>query len=317
METVQTAWDQTRTFLSNLFTTNLINGQSLSDYITLDTVLGIAGNVALALLILLIGMMIAAWANRRIRGTAQGKKDLDNTLFKFLGSIARYVILGFTFLFVLNTFGIQTTSIIAALGAAGLAVGLALQGTLSNVASGVMIIFFRPFKEGDFVEVANGEMGTVQEISINYTELATIGNVQIIVPNSDVWGNTIHNYSAYPKRQAQWTFGVGYDAPLAEAERVIRDTVTADERTHTDTEPMVKVNNLGDSSVDFLVRAWVSADDYFVYQADMKRAVKEALAQAGIEIPYPHRTIEMKNGGGDDTENPGDGPSNRSSRSAA
>ncbi|WP_423821458.1 mechanosensitive ion channel family protein [Salinisphaera sp. SPP-AMP-43] len=272
---------------------NIVQDQSLSDYVTLSAILGLIGNVALALVIFLIGLTVARWASRRLRRIAEGRSDLDNTLFKFLGSIARYVILGFTFLFVLNTFGIQTTSIIAALGAAGLAVGLALQGTLSNMASGVMIILFRPFAEGDFVQVANGEMGTVQEISINYTELATIGNVQIIVPNSDVWGNTIHNYSVYPNRQAEWMFGVSYKASLEQAERVIRDTIMHDGRTQTANEPLVKVNNLGDSSVDFLVRAWVSAEDYFVYQADMKRAVKEALDEAGIGIPYPHRTIEM------------------------
>ncbi|MES1924845.1 mechanosensitive ion channel domain-containing protein [Salinisphaera sp. T31B1] len=296
MEMLQHAWESVRSFLHSLFTTNVVDGQSLSDYITLKAMLTVAGDVVLAIIILMIGMMIARWVARRLRRTAQARGDLDNTLFKFLGSIARYVILGFTFLFILNTFGIQTTSIIAALGAAGLAVGLALQGTLSNIASGVMIILFRPFAEGDFVSVGNGEMGTVNEISINYTELATVGNVQVIVPNSDVWGNTIHNYSVYPNRQAEWTFGVSYDASLAEAERVISEAIKADDRTQTDNEPLVKVSGLGASSVDFLARAWVSADDYFLYQKDILRAVKEALDEAGIGIPYPHRTIEFRNG---------------------
>lgn len=180
-----------------------------------------------------------------------------------------------------------------------------------------MIILFRPFKDGDFVQVANGEMGTVKQISINYTELASIGNVQIIVPNSDVWGNTIQNYSVYPNRQAEWTFGVSYDASLAQAEEVIRDTLLADKRTKGDSDMMIKVNNLGDSSVDFLVRAWVSSDDYFGYQADMKRAVKEALDAADIGIPYPHRTLTMTNwvgeGGGSSSKDKNE--SDRSDRS--
>ena len=120
-------------------------------------------------------------------------------------------------------------------------------------------------------------MGTVKEITLNFTELASVGNVQIIIPNKDVWGNTIVNYSVYPRRRAEWTFGVGYGVNLAKAETVIRDTVMADERTLTDEDIWLQVNNLGDSSVDFMCRAWVDAGDYFAYQADIKRKVKEAL----------------------------------------
>ena len=200
------------------------------------------------------------------------------------------MILAFTALFVLNTFGIQTTSIVAVIGAAGLAIGLALQGTLSNVAAGVMIILFRPFKNGDFVEVA-GEMGTVQEISLNFTELSSLGNVQVIIPNSQIWGNVITNYSAYDTRRAEWVFGVSYGADLKKAEAIIRETIMADPRSMTEPAPFVQVNNLGDFSVDFLVRVWCASGDYFQYQADMKRAVKEALDSGGIEIPFPTRTM--------------------------
>ena len=200
------------------------------------------------------------------------------------------MILAFTALFVLNTFGIQTTSIVAVIGAAGLAIGLALQGTLSNVAAGVMIILFRPFKNGDFVEVA-GQSGTVQEISLNFTELSSVGNVQVIIPNSQVWGNVIVNYSAYDTRRAEWIFGVSYDADLKKAETIIRDTIMADPRSRTDPAPFFQVKNLGDFSVDFLVRVWCASGDYFQYQADMKRAVKEALDAGGIDIPFPTRTM--------------------------
>lgn len=215
---------------------------------------------------------------------------MDNTLFEFLANIARYVILGLTGLIVLNTFGVQTTSVVAIIGAAGLAVGLALQGTLSNVAAGVMLILFRPIKNGDFVEVS-GEMGTVKAITLNYTELAAVSNVQVIIPNSQVWGNTITNYSSYDTRRAEWTFGVGYGVNLADAERIIRDTIMSDPRAKSDPEPFIQVANLGGSSVDFLVRVWVDSSDYFAFHKDMMRKVKEALDAGGIDIPFPTRTI--------------------------
>jgi small conductance mechanosensitive channel len=167
---------------------------------------------------------------------------------------------------------------------------LALQGTLSNVAAGVMIIFFRPIKLGDFVEV-NGKMGTVKDITLNYIELAAVGNFQIIIPNSQVWGNTIENYSVYTTRRAEWTFGVGYGANLKTAEEIIRDTIMADPRSRAEPEPFVQVNNLNESSVDFLVRVWCDSAVYFQYQADMKRLVKEALDAGGIDIPFPTRTM--------------------------
>ena len=131
----------------------------------------------------------------------------------------------------------------------------------------------------------------MKSISLNYTELASLGNVQIIVPNSAVWGNTITNYSVYPTRRAEWVFGVGYGADLKMAEDTIRSVIMADERTQEDPEPFIQVNNLGESSVDFLVRAWCDRAEYFQYQADIKRKVKEALDDAGVDIPFPTRTI--------------------------
>jgi len=271
-------------------TTELWNGTTLADVLTLQFLATLAGSVIGALALVLGGFIIAGWARNRVVGLTRRYRRLDATLFSFLGNILRYVILAFTALFVLNTFGIQTTSIVAVIGAAGLAIGLALQGTLSNVAAGVMIILFRPFKNGDFVEVA-GEMGTVQEISLNFTELSSLGNVQVIIPNSQIWGNVITNYSAYDTRRAEWVFGVSYDADLKKTEGIIRETIMADPRSMTEPEPFIQVNNLGDFSVDFLVRVWCASGDYFQYQADMKRAVKEALDSGGIEIPFPTRTM--------------------------
>lgn len=276
--------------MEELLNTEIWDGRTVADLLTLEFLASIVGNVLAALLILIIGFMIGGWVRKRLVNLGEKHKHLDVTLFNFLGNVARYIVIGFAFLFVLNTFGVQTTSVIAVIGAAGLAIGLALQGTLSNVAAGVMIVFFRPIKIGDFVEV-NDQMGTVKDITLNYTELASIGNVQIIIPNSEVWGNTIVNYSTYPLRRAEWTFGVGYGVNLKRAEDVIRDTIMADERSMSDPEPFIQVNNLGNSSVDFLVRVWCDSAVYFAYQADMKRKVKEALDAANINIPFPTRTI--------------------------
>ncbi len=274
----------------NLFTTEIYGGRSLADYFTLDTLVALVGNTVAAILILFVGFTLSSFVSRRIHRIGENHVSLDDTLFSFLGNIARYVVLGFTFLFVLNTFGVETTSVIAVIGAAGLAIGLALQGTLSNVAAGIMIILFRPLKLGDFVEI-DGTLGTVKDITLNYTEIANLGNVKVIVPNSEVWGNKIKNYSEYPTRRAEWNFGVGYGVNLGDAEKVIRDTIMSDARSHSDPEPFIQVNTLNSSSVDFLVRVWCDAEEYFQYQADMKRKVKEALDAADIDIPFPTRTL--------------------------
>ncbi|GGL56864.1 mechanosensitive ion channel family protein [Wenxinia marina] len=287
--------------MQNLLDTAIWNGRTLGDLLTLEFLISIFGNLVAAILILIAGFILASWIKNRIQGLAEKHARLDQTLFDFLGNVARYVVIGFAFLFVLNTFGVQTTSLIAVIGAAGLAIGLALQGTLSNVAAGIMIIFFRPFKLGDFVDL-NGKLGTVKSINLNFTELASIGNVQIIVPNAEIWGNTMQNYSAYPLRRAEWTFGVGYGANLAEAERVIRETIMADERSLAEPEPFLQVNELNASSVDFLCRVWVPSADFFQYQADMKRKVKEALDANGVPIPFPTRTLHIARDEDDDEE---------------
>ena len=290
VEAVATSvWDQ----IAAIFTMEIYNGRSFADLLTLEAMLSLLGNTIAATLILLIGFTISSVLSRRITRIGSMHASLDDTLFVFFGNIARYTILAFTTLFVLNTFGVRTTSVVAVIGAAGLAIGLALQGTLSNVAAGVMLILFRPLKNGDFVQV-NDVVGTVKEITLNYTEIADIGNVKVVVPNSEVWGNTIKNYSGYKTRRAEWEFGVGYGANLADAERVIRDTIMSDPRSHKDPEPFIQVNTLNSSSVDFLVRVWCDASVYFQYQADMKRKVKEALDKAGVDIPFPTRTLVIQ-----------------------
>lgn len=277
-------------YIQSFLATPVWQDKTVGDFLSVDFLASFFGSVLAAIAILIIGWTVAAWFGSRVRKIGMAQKHLDDTLFNFLGSIVRYIILGFTVLIVLNTFGVQTTSVVAAVGAAGLAIGLALQGTLSNVAAGVMLIMFRPLKIGDFVSVA-GKMGTVKDVTLNYTELADVGNVQIIIPNSRVWGDVIDNYSVYPTRRAEWTFGVGYGANLKQAEDVIRDTILSDARAHSQPAPFVQVNALNESSVDFLVRVWCDSSDLFQFQADMKRQVKEALDAAGVEIPFPTRTI--------------------------
>ena len=267
-----------------------LNTDAIAQFFSMENLVGILGNVVAAILILIVGFWLAGWVKRRFVKMGKKYPDVDPTLLAFGGNIARYVVLGFAFLFVLNTFGVQTTSIVAIIGAAGLAIGLALQGTLSNVAAGVMIIIFRPFRLGDFVDL-NGKLGTVKDITLNYIELASADNVQTIIPNAQVWGNTIVNYSTYDTRRAEWVFGVGYGADLKKTEETIRATIMSDERSMSDPEPFIQVNALGESSVDFLVRVWCASDDYFGYQADMKRKVKEALDANDIPIPFPTRTI--------------------------
>ena len=276
--------------MNELLSTEIYAGRTLGDFLSLQFLASVLGDVLAAIVIIVLAFTISGWVSRRIKNLAERHARLDATLFDFLSNIARYAILALAAIVVLNTFGVQTTSLVAVIGAAGLAIGLALQGTLSNVAAGVMLIFFRPIKLGDFVMI-NDQMGTVRSINLNFTEMASVGNFQIIIPNSEVWGNTIINYTAYDMRQAEWTFGVGYDADLTLAAQVIRDTITADPRFVAEPEPTVVVDSLGDSAVNFLVRAWVPRPDFFGYWKDMNREVKIALDGAGISIPFPHRTV--------------------------
>ncbi len=277
-------------FFEALMNFEIYSGTTIGDLFTVDFFLNIVGQVALASFILIVGFFLAGFFRRRITRIAENSRHFDKTMGRFLANLVRYGILALTIIFVLQNFGFQTASLVALLGAAGLAIGLALQGVLGGVASGVMLVIFRPIKVGDFIEV-NGKMGTVQDISIFTTELATLDNVQVIMPNTEVWSNTITNYSVYDMRRAEWVFGVSYGANLAKAEEIIRETIMSDPRSKTDPEPFLQVNNLGDFSVDFLVRVWVPAAEFFQYQADMKRKVKEALDAGGVEIPFPTRTL--------------------------
>ena len=276
--------------LDRLIDAPILGGQSLADMFTLSWMLGLGGRLLVAALIFSFALWFSGFIARRIRNISEKRPHIDDTLFGFLGNIARWAILLIGFTLVLNNLGVQTTSIIAAMGAAGLAIGLALQGTLTNLAAGVMIVVFRPFNKGNFVEVA-GKMGTVKDISLFTTELASLDNVQHVVPNSSIWGNVITNFSAYPLRRIEWVFGVAYSADLKRAEEIIKRTIYEDPRALADPAPWMQVSNLGDFSVDFMVRVWCDAANFWDFKNDMYRAVKENFDREGIEIPFPTRTV--------------------------
>ena len=256
----------------------------------MDWILANAFNVLVAGLILLVGFIVANWVKRFIVDQGYKYETLDDTIFVFAGSLAKYAVIAATVIAVLSRFGVETTSFVAVIGAAGLAIGLALQGTLSNVAAGVMLMIFRPFKLEQFIEAA-GHTGTVKEITLFTTELATPDNVQIIIPNGAIWSSSIVNYSHHDLRRVDLVIGVGYGANLKTAEAAIMKAIEADERSLDDPAPFCKVYALGDSSVDFTVRVWCEAGDYFALKCDLTRAVKEALDKAKIDIPFPTRTI--------------------------
>ena len=249
-----------------------------------------AANVVYAIIILVAGLLVSSWVKRVITDQGYKYESLDDTLFVFAGSLAKYAVIAATVIAVLSRFGVETTSLIAVLGAAGLAIGLALQGTLSNVAAGVMLMIFRPFKLGQFIEAA-GHSGTVKEITLFTTELATPDNVQIIIPNGAVWAGSIVNFSHHDTRRVDLIFSVGYGANLKTAEATIRKAVAADERAHDDPAVFCQVTNLGDSSVDFTLRVWCDSADYWALKTDLTRSVKEALDKAKVDIPFPTRTI--------------------------
>ncbi len=243
-------------------------------------------NVLTALVILVGALWLSVLVKKRIVWLGLKYEELDDTLFIFLASLARYAILAVAFIFVLARFGIQTTSLIALMGAAGLAIGLALQGTLSNLAAGVMLLGFRPFKMGDYVDVG-GHSGTVKLIGLFTTELASSDNVQITIPNGDIWSSSIVNYSFYDTRRSDLIIGVSYDADLKKAEAVLLKIIAADDRAMSDPAPFVKVTNLGDSSVDFSMKVWATKDDYWDMRHAMIREIKVQFDKAGIDIPYP------------------------------
>ncbi len=245
-----------------------------------------------ALALLVVGALVAKGVRRSVRRALERMPRLDPTLIPFLSGMVYYLILTFVGVACLGLFGIQTTSLIAVLGAAGLAVGLALQGTLTNFASGVMLLLFRPFRMGDFVEVA-GVAGAVAEIGLFSTTLNTPDNVRIIVPNSAVYGAIIKNYAANETRRLDMVVGVSYDDDLGVALETLERVVKGDPRVLADPAPTIAVSELADSSVNFVVRPWCRKEDYWPLRFHLTRSLKEELEKAGCSIPYPQHDVHL------------------------
>ncbi len=249
------------------------------------------GNVAAALLILFIGIFVSRKVGTMLRRYLQNIKGLDATLIPLIASILRYSILIISVVAALGSFGIETTSIIAVLGAAGLAIGLALQGTLSNVAAGVMLLFLRPFRIGDWIETG-GNSGTVQEIGLFNTIITTFDNVFIAVPNSTIWVSDIVNHSRHNTRRMDIDIGIAYATDLDHAEATLL-ALANDDRVLPDPAPQFLVVSFADSAVVVRLRLYANNNVYWSLYWDMMRRVKPALDSANIEIPFPQRDYRL------------------------
>lgn len=248
-------------------------------------------NVVGAIVVLVVGWSIAKFIRSSVR-KALGRSKLDDTLVPFLSGMVYYLILAFVVIAVLQLFGVNATSMVAVLGAVGFAVGLAMQGTLSNFSAGVMLLVFRPFRVGDFVDVA-GTAGSVQEVGIFSTTMSTPDNVRIIVPNSAIYGQTIKNFSANDTRRVDLVMGIGYGDDIAVAVQTLERVLAGDERVLKDPAPVIAVHELADSSVNLVVRPWCRKEDYWALRWDLTRKFKEELESAGCNIPFPQRDVHL------------------------
>lgn len=255
-----------------------------------------------ALIILFAGYFLSGLVGRSIYRALRRFKGFDETLRKFFATTARYVILVLVGVTVLAQFGVQTASIIAALGAAGLAIGLALQGTLQNIAAGIMLLALRPFRVGEAVD-AGGISGTVQEIGLFATEMSTGDGVFMLVPNSQLWNTPVTNFSRNATRAHNLTFRIGYGDDIEKAQAIIRDMVVPDPRVLAEPAPHIYVSALADSAVNITIRYWAQTANWWQAQLDFTKSVKQAFDEAGISIPLPQqevRYVTTKPGAGDE-----------------
>jgi small conductance mechanosensitive channel len=242
-----------------------------------------------AILILIFGRIAAGLARRIVRRLLK-KASTDETITSFVTRLVFIFVMAFAVVAALAKFGVQTASFVAVLGAAGLAIGLALQGSLANFASGVMILVFRPFKVGDLINAA-GVLGIVKEIRLFNTELSTLDNVKIFVPNGKIYGDVIENLPGYDIRRIDLEFGIGYSSSIQKAYDAIQAILKADSRILGEPAPQIAVAELADSSVNFVVRPWVKTGHYWDVRFDVTRKVKETFDSQGVEIPFPQLTV--------------------------
>jgi len=252
-------------------------------------------DIAGAIVLLVVGWTVAGWIRRVIRRTLDSVPVLDETLKPLIANLVRYAVLIFVLIAVLNQFGVQTTSIIAVLAATGLAIGLALQGMLANVASGVMLLFLRPFNVGEYVE-AGGIAGTVAEIGLFNTEIKSSAGPGLVVPNSKIWDGPITNFSRNPTRRFDIAVGIGYDDDIDGAMALLKGLLTGDDRVLDDPEPLVVVQELGDSAVIINLRAWTRSGDYGATVWDLNKEIITELQATGYSIPFPQRDVHIVSG---------------------
>ena len=256
-----------------------------------ENAVGFLINIAAAIAILLIGLWVAKFV-RKVAKRLMVNAQMDPTLVGFVGNIVYYVIAAFIALAALNRVGVQTASLVAIFGAAGLAVGLALQGSLSNFAAGVLLLIFRPFKLGDLIE-AGGVTGFVEDIQLFTTIVVTPDNKFVIVPNSKIGADNIVNFSTKPYIRLDMVFGIGYEADIDRAKAVIQDILAQDPRVLKDPAPTVAVTELADSSVNFAVRPNVTVADYWGVYFDTHESIKKRFDEEGISIPFPQQDVHM------------------------
>jgi small conductance mechanosensitive channel len=267
------------------------NAQNYMDMIIqLATTYGL--NIVFAIIILIVGLIIAGWARNFVLKLCGKSNKIDTTLGAFFSSLVRYVVIIFTILAVLDRFGVETASLIAILGAASLAIGLALQGTLSNVAAGVMLLIFRPFKVGDFIDAA-GQSGTIKHLGLFVTEMSSGDNIKIILPNSQIWGSCIKNFSAHETRRVDLLIGISYDDNIDDAIKEIGTVLDSDERVLKSPEASIFVSELGASSVNIVVRAWAETPNYWPLKAALTKNIKHQFEKKGISFPYPQQDIHV------------------------
>ena len=260
-----------------------------------DMAITYASEYGLKIVAALLIFIIGKWVVKKLTAvtkTVMEKANVDKTLIEFAESLVYFILLMVVILASLNTLGINTTSFVAIFGAAGLAIGLALQGSLANVGAAVLIIIFRPFKVGDFVE-AGGATGTVEDVNLFSTIIAPLDNRTIIVPNAAIVGGNIINYSMKPQRRVDHVFGIGYDDDLRLAKEVLMEIMTTDTRVLQDPAPFVAVSELGDNSVNFTTRAWVETADYWNVYFEMIEKVKLTFDEKGISFPYPQMDVHL------------------------
>ena len=247
-----------------------------------------------AVVIFYVGRIVARFVAKGIRKAMQSRK-VDKILQSFVSNLAYWAMMMFVIIATINQIGVQTTSLIAIVGAAGLAIGLSLQGSLANFAAGVLIVMFRPYRVGDFVEAA-GISGTVVQVQILTTVLKTGDNKQIVVPNGQIMGSIITNYSANDTRRVDLTIGVSYDDDIDKVRSTLQDLIDADERVFKDPAPLIAVSELADSSVNFTVRIWVNSSDYSAVKYGLTEAIKKRFDKEGISFPYPQRDVHLIKG---------------------